>query len=148
MQVGSRPDRGDKSNIAAEEIEEATMDSPGEICSRCVGSFNRKDHAVVYTKPKKLIEALKMLYNVKPQLRASQFRDRLSKMRDPDDGGLLFCWAKRNTSGMLLTEDQIQGWINTETQKEKKASGPTETDLRQVQLISQIEAETEGASSP
>ena len=40
-------------------------------------------------------------------------------MRD-SNGGLLFCWSKHNTTGMLLTEDQIQAWINTHSQKEKR----------------------------
>jgi hypothetical protein len=39
----------------------------------------------------------------------------------PDEkGGLKFSFAKRDTSGMLLSVDQIQSFISTSTQKKKK----------------------------
>jgi hypothetical protein len=42
----------------------------------------------------------------------------IREMRD-EDGGLLFCYSKRLTTGLVLTFDQIQSWISSETQKKK-----------------------------
>jgi hypothetical protein len=60
-----------------------------------------------------------MLYNFEPKLRANEMRERMRAMRDTD-GGLLFCFSKRDITGGLLTDDQIQSWINSRTQKKKK----------------------------
>jgi hypothetical protein len=46
-------------------------------------------------------------------------RERMRRMKD-NNGGLLFCYSKKSTTGMLLSEDQIQSWISSRTQKKKK----------------------------
>jgi hypothetical protein len=45
-------------------------------------------------------------------------------MKD-NNGGLLFCYLKKSTTGMLLSEDQIQSWISSRTQMKKKQSKGT-----------------------
>ena len=59
------------------------------------------------------------------------------------DGGLLFCWSKRQTTGMLLTVDQIHSWINSRTQKRKKREKgmQTEKDIEQERQIQEATAE-------
>jgi hypothetical protein len=66
-----------------------------------------------------LLKVLEELYNREPKLRDCEMREIMQRMRD-EDGGLLFCFSKRNTTGMLLLEDQIQSWINSTTKKKKK----------------------------
>jgi hypothetical protein len=39
--------------------------------------------------------------------------------------------SKRNVTGVLLTEDQIQSWINSRTQKKKAKGTPTNKYLEQ-----------------
>jgi hypothetical protein len=57
-------------------------------------------------------------------------------MKDPEDGGVLFCCAKRYTAGMLLSGDQIQSWINGRTQKKKNDKGkPTRKYIEEDRLI-------------
>ena len=58
------------------------------------------------------------------------------EMKDENDGGLLFCWSKHNVTGLLLTEDQIQAWINLETHRKKK---PMEKDKEQARLVELVE---------
>ncbi len=79
----------------------------------------RRENAVGYWKPPRLLEVLEELYNQEPKLRSCEMREIMQRMRD-EDGGLLFCFAKQNTTGMLLLEDQIQSWINSTTKKKKK----------------------------
>jgi hypothetical protein len=61
-------------------------------------------------------------------------RDRMKSMKDPNDGGLLFCCSKRHTTGMLLTEDQIQGSIDSKTQKKKVLSKEAEPNKRRKKI--------------
>ena len=73
--------------------------------------------------------------------RSNEIREQTRQMKIENDGGLLFCWLKRNVIGLLLTEDQIQASINLETQrKKKKGKGkPTEKDKEQARLVEQVE---------
>ena len=120
--------------------------SPEEKDARCFGQFNGKDGVKLYRKPPKLLEVLEMLYNFEPKLRANKMGEVMRDMRDTDGGlleGLLFCFAKGNITGVLLTDDQIQAWINSRMQKKKKkkAKGkPTEKDLEQEGLINKGES--------
>jgi hypothetical protein len=82
--------------------------SLSEIAARCRGRFNQKDASKAYQKPAKLLEVLETLYAIEPKLRAVEFRERMKVMKDPVNGGLLFCWENRFTRGMLLTMDQLQ----------------------------------------
>ena len=61
-------------------------------------------------------------------------------MRD-DNGGLLFCYSKKSTTGMLLSEDQIQSWISSRTQKKKKKSKGVRTkkDFVEDEMIQEVE---------
>ena len=64
----------------------------------------------------------------------------MRRMRD-DNGGLLFCYSKKSTTGMLLSEDQIQSLIGSRTQKKKKKSKGVRTkkDLAEDQMIQEVE---------
>jgi hypothetical protein len=61
------------------------------------------------------------------------------KSMKEEAGGLLFCWLKQHMTGMLLTEDQMQSWINTETQRRKKGSKvrSTDKDLEESRLFAE-----------
>ncbi len=61
-------------------------------------------------------------------------------MRD-SDGGLLFCYVKRDRNGMLLSDGQIQEWINSRTQKKKKQTKgkQTEKDIEEARLVECLE---------
>jgi hypothetical protein len=50
------------------------------------------------------------------KLSEGQMRERMLARLDTD-GSLLFCSAKGDTTGKLLSVEQIQGWINKRTQK-------------------------------
>jgi hypothetical protein len=138
VQAGSRPDR--QSNQLFETIVASEEGSFGDVAARCLGRYNRKEASKGYRKPEKLVEALEMLYAIEPKLGADEMRERMKMMRDTD-GGLLFCWEKRTTIGMLLSTDQIQGWITSRTQKKKNDERGTLTEKQQEesQLINQLQ---------
>ncbi len=71
-------------------------------------------------------------------------QDQMKGMRD-DDGGLLFCYAKRFTTGLVLSFDQIQSWITSETQKKKatQKDSKTETEKKEEKLIQQLKVGNE-----
>jgi hypothetical protein len=117
LAAGGRPDRQSKSLLFLA-LEAAPLGSRGELIARCKGQFNRKETNGGYKKPPRLLEVLRELYALEPKLRAQEMRDIMKKMRD-DDGGLLFCYSKRFTTGLVLSIDQIQSWITSETQKKK-----------------------------
>ena len=123
---------------------------PGENSARCFGKFKKKEDTVAYRKPKKLAKVLLDLFKEsQPKLDEYQMREKMSKMIDPVDRGLMFCYAKTGTptpagmttssraykdwegwqackekpwgcNGRLLSVDQIKGWIGSETTKGKK----------------------------
>jgi hypothetical protein len=140
VEVGSRPDR-QKNNSLFSQIVASADGARGEEDARCFGRFNRKEGVIPYQKPERLIAVLLALFNEEPKLRSNEMRERMREMKDENDGGLLFCWSKRDVTGLLLTEDQIQAWINSETQrKKKKGKGkPTEKDKEQARLVEQVE---------
>jgi hypothetical protein len=117
VQAGSRPDR--QQHVLFEEIVASQAGVRGEQDACSFGRFNRRENALGYRKPPMLLKVLEELYNREPKLRACEMREIMRRMRD-EDGGLLFCFSKRNTTGMLLLEDQIQSWINSTTKKKKK----------------------------
>jgi hypothetical protein len=136
VEKGSRPDRSFKT--LQSNIESAEKDSPGEVAARCFGCFNRKPNASPYKNAAKLREVLEVLFNLEPKLRAKQMCEEMRKMHD-SDGGLLFCYSKRTTNGLLLSEDQIQSWINTRTQKKKKKNKePSKKEQEQARLIAEL----------
>ena len=70
-------------------------------------------------------------------MNAKAMRTAMKNMRD-DNGGLLFCYKKRRTNGLLLTEGQITSWVSTRTQEQKKKDkkkGPSGIDLQQQELV-------------
>jgi hypothetical protein len=127
VELGSRPDRQKKDELF-ENIVASEDGARGEKDAWCFGQFNRKENVQPYYKPPRLLEVLEELYNIEPKLRACEMRHRMKSMKDPKDGGLLFCFSKRYTTGMLLTEDQIQGSINSKTQKKKGSSKGSRTE--------------------
>ena len=120
----------------------ATDNSKAEISARCYGCFNRKRAATPYKKPDKLKDVLEHLFNSDVKMNAKAMREAMQNMRD-DNSGLLFCYKKRRTNGLLLTEGQITSWVSTHTQEQKKkdkAKGPSDTDTRQKELVDQKNA--------
>jgi hypothetical protein len=117
LAAGGRPDK--LSDSLFEDLVAAVDGCPGEVDARCKAQFHRKENAAGYRKPEELNETLKMLYAKEPKLTARQMRDEMSKMRDAK-GGLKFSFAKRDSTGMLLSVDQIQSFISTSTQRKKK----------------------------
>ena len=65
------------------------------------------------------MKVLEELYNWEPKLRICEMREIMWRMRDKD-GGLLFCFSKQNTTGILILEDQIQSLINSTMKKKKE----------------------------
>ena len=126
--VGALPDRENISKQNIEITKTARADSAGEQYAQCVGSFNRKKDEAAYRKPAKLTEVLTMLFNEDNKLKASVMRQRMSKMIDPVDGGLLFCPSKEKTNGRLLSEDTIQQFITRMAQEKKKNSKSSHTE--------------------
>jgi hypothetical protein len=67
--------------------------------------------------------------------------DRIKEIKQDEDGGLLFCYSKCfSTTGLVLTFDQIQSWISSETQKKKaKQKDPkTENEKKEEKLIQEL----------
>jgi hypothetical protein len=137
LAAGGRPDR--QSDSLYHKIEAALLGSPGELPARCFGEFNRKSGHKGYKKPPRLLQVLRELFAIEPKLRAQEMQDRMREMRD-EDGGLLFCYSKRFTTGLLLSYDQIQSWISSETQKKKtkKKDPKTEQETKEEKLIQEL----------
>ena len=133
------------SSVDASNVEVAVTGQLGEVQARCQGRFNlKKDRINNYRKPKRLLQELKTLFDIEPKLRPHEMKERMAAMIDPAaDGGLYLCYSKRETNGMLLSEDTIIQWIGSETQKRKKSSkkGPTEIELEQALRIREFEVE-------
>jgi hypothetical protein len=144
MEVGHCPDRLLKNKTVT--VIEASLQTPGIQAACCFQKFNQKEGESNYVKPKKLVEELKRLYDIVPKLTAPQMLEELRRMRDPKDGGMMFCYRKRGTTfpktpakayrewkgcvlcgkkpcecnGMLLTVDAINNYIKSLTQQKKK----------------------------
>ena len=104
MELGSRPDR-QKKDVLFEIIVASEAGARGEEDAWCFGQFNRKENAQPNCKPRRLLDVLEELHTIEPKLRAREMRDRTKTMKDPDDGGLLFCFSKRRAAGVLLADD-------------------------------------------
>ena len=136
--VGSRVDQSLRAVTGP--IIAATDNSKAEVLARCYGCFNRKRAVAPYKKPEKLKDVLVQLFNSDVKMNAKVMREAMKNMRD-NNGGLLFCYKKRCTNGLLLTEGQITSWISTRTQDQKKemaAKGPSGIDLQQQEHIDGI----------
>jgi hypothetical protein len=139
LAAGGRPDK--LSASVFEVLVAAVEGSPGEVHARCKAQFHRKENGAGYRKPEELNETLNMLYAKEPKLTARQMRDEMSKMRDAN-GGLKFSFAKRDTTGMLLSVDQIQSFISTSTQKKKKVEKEngvrSEKDVTEDRMVQEV----------
>jgi hypothetical protein len=138
VEAGSRPDR-QKNDVLFENIVASERGCQGEEDARCFGLLNRNENIIPYRKPSKLVEVLDELYSIEPKLRASEMREHMRRMKD-NNGSLLFCYSKKLTTGMLLSEDQIQSWISSRTQKKKKQSKGVQTkkDLVEDEMIQEV----------
>jgi hypothetical protein len=147
LAAGGRPDRQSDSLFFA--LEAAPVGSLGELEARCKGQFNRKETHRGYKKTARLLEVLRELYAIEPKLRAQEMRDRMKEMRDVD-GGLLFCYSKRFSTGLLLSIDQIQSWITSETQKKKASQKDSKTvkEQKEEELIQELKMENEMETDP
>ena len=95
LTAGSHANRHDRTEKT---IDSAPNGAPGSAAANCFQAFNRKEDATPYRKPQKLVEVLTNLFhNHEPKLTPEQARAELEKMRDPQDGGRMFCWSKRGT---------------------------------------------------
>lgn len=143
LAAGSRPNA--RSSLPFVTIEEAPVNTPGIEDAVCFGKCNRKesDSTTSYHKPARLVKALKELYEIGqdgllPKLKPFEIRQKLANMRDPADGGLMFCYSKRGSwprkllcqlcnrnpcdcNGMLPPLWMVMQWMNSETQKKKKS---------------------------
>jgi hypothetical protein len=139
VEAGSRPDR-QKNDELFENIVASESGCRGEEDAWCFGLLNRNENTIPYWKPPKLVEVLEELYNMEPKLRACEMREHMRRMKD-DDGGLLFCYSKKYTTGMLLSEDQIQSWISSRTQRKKKTTKGVrrKKDLVEDEMIEEVE---------
>jgi hypothetical protein len=139
--AGSRPNL--MSDVLFVTIEEAPADTLGLENTICFGKFNRKELASdeKYHKPERLVKEMLRLYKIgqdggAPKLKPKEIRNILSKMVDPTDGGLLFCYSKRGSwprqalcalcnhnpcdcNGMLLPLKIVTQWMNSQTQKKR-----------------------------
>jgi hypothetical protein len=147
LAAGTRPNRMAGSTKAYEPAEKY---APGERAAICYDLYNRKEGVQPYKKPKKLVSTLEELFKRDAKLDEYRMREEMSKMIDPADSGLMFCFSKRGAqpppgstkgskkyrdwagcqvckkkpctcNGMLLSVDPIRGWISAQTQKRKKA---------------------------
>jgi hypothetical protein len=91
VQAGSRPDQ--EQHVLFEEINASQARVHGKQDACCFGKFNRRENAMGYQKPPRLLEVLEELYNREPKLHSCKMREIMQRMRDKD-GGLLFCFAK------------------------------------------------------
>ena len=79
------------------------------------GTFNRKDDMVSYRKPAKLVKVLLELFNEsQPKIDEYQMREKMSKMIDPEDGGLMFCYAKTGTPTLVGMTKGSHAWKDWE----------------------------------
>jgi hypothetical protein len=140
LAVGSRPDRNSTSLFC--KIVESPADTLGIEHAICFGRFNRKEDVPAYHKPDRLRTAMLRLFQIgqdgtSPMLNAASMQNELKKMRDPKDGGLLFCYSKRGSyprsqlcklcnqkpcdcNGMLPPLWMCQQFIGSQTQEKKK----------------------------
>jgi hypothetical protein len=140
LAVGSRPDRNSTSLFC--KIVEASADTLGIDHAICYRKFNRKEDQPAYHKPDRLRAEMLRLFQIgqdgtSPMLNAGSMQNELKKMRDPKDGGLMFCYSKRGSyprgqlcnlckqkpcdcNGMMPPVWMCQQFINTQTQEKKK----------------------------
>jgi hypothetical protein len=142
LAAGNRPNL--KSEVLFVTIEEAPADAIAIKRAVCYGKFNRKELSYddIYHKPSRLAQALLELYQIGqdggcPKLKGREIWKRLRDMRDPTDGGLMFCYSKRGSwprdkfcnlcekdpcdcNGMLPEVKRVQEFMNSETQKRRK----------------------------
>ena len=107
LAVGSRPNRFTPSSAP---VLESNRDAPGGENSVCFGRFNRKDDAVPYRKPEKVISVLRELFHRRPKLDEFKMLETIRIMKDPADGGLMFCYAKRGTPTPTGMKEGSTAW--------------------------------------
>jgi hypothetical protein len=141
--VGNRPNTL-SSNLFVT-IKEALVGTLRIDDAVCFGWFDRRvlSYNETYKKPPHLVQALRELYIIGqdgsvPKLKAEEVHARVKAMQD-SEGSLMFCYSKRGSfpreqlcdlrkqapcdcNGMLLTVEKIKEWMNSETQKNKKAA--------------------------
>jgi hypothetical protein len=144
LAAGSRPNWMNKAPIVA------TIESTEECeDAKCFGAFNRKEDGLRRKFTQKQRDILEKLYWIEPKLNAKQMRAQMAEMFD-DDGTLLFTYAKEITTGILLTEEQINSWVTRRTAARKKTERAANNgrqdpvEMEQQQLIDDILAENEG----
>jgi hypothetical protein len=142
LAAGKRPNL--KSSFMFVTILESPKGALGIDKAVCFGKMNRKEvtYEDQYHKPDRLLQELMFLYQIGqnggcPKLKAKQMWERLRDMRDPRDGGLMFCHSKRGSwprnqfctlcnlekcgcNGMLPSVKTISEFVNTQTQKRRK----------------------------
>jgi hypothetical protein len=135
--AGGRVDR--QSKILTGDIV-AAEPGVGELEARCYQAFNRKEVVRGKRKTKTHTKMLVNLYNRRPKLTSTEMREEMRRMRAPD-GGLLFSYRRRNSTGELLTVDQIQSWITIRSAKGKDNQEPTESDIEEQELVNALDIE-------
>ena len=141
LSVGSRPNL--KSNVMFVTIEGGSPNALGFDKANCFGKINRKEltNDEIYHKPDRLRDHLLMLHKFGqngtcPKLKAVEIHAKLAETRDPEDGGLMFCYSKRGSwprdfcqlcdeepcecNGMRPPFEMVQRFMNAQTQKKQK----------------------------
>jgi len=113
LSVGSRSNR---MRGSVRVIIPCEVDAPGAVSAECFQRFNRKEGVPAYRKPARLVQELRILFDKRPKLNEYQMREALKAMR-AEDGSLLFCYDNRDTTGMVISEEQIKSWIGSETKR-------------------------------
>ena len=131
----SRPDRMNKGSPVD------TIESTEELeCeeAKCFGAFNRKKSGKRTRKTPSQLKILEELFFELPKLNAKRMQERMSVMLDTD-GSLLCTHAKSGTTGILLSEEQINSWITRRTAKRKKADQAEDsTSIEQDEIIARL----------
>jgi hypothetical protein len=131
LAAGSRPDRMNKGSPV--DTIESTEEYECEE-AKCFGAFNRKKAGKRRRKTPTQLKILEEMFFELPKLNAKRMRERMSVMLDTD-GSLLFTYAKGGTTGILLSEEQINSWITRRTAKRKKADQGEDSILTEQEEI-------------
>ena len=158
--IGTHQNQKKTPGAATRAFESVTEDAPGALDANCFDAFHRKEESKAYQKPWKLSAELDRIFASRPKKSAEQACSIMKNAIDPEDGGLMFCYAKRgefmaksnpmyatwagcsacgskvcNCNGMLLSLEQITSAFSSRAKKEKKEArerGEIEQDFSAV----------------
>ena len=92
LAADSGPDRLSKGGY---QPVESPLGASGASKARCYGKFNRKSKKKAYHKTVKQRAFLDEMFAKRPVVSAKKTSETMRDLKDPEDGGLMFCHAKR-----------------------------------------------------